>query len=243
MSVFDFRDLVSTWTHLLWAVLSVPATVLLWRRTRGDRPRQLTMLVYGLSMTVCFGLSALFHAVRLAPERIELFARLDYVGIFLLIAGTGTPIVFTLCRGPYRWGTLGGVWLMAAAGIGIRLADLDVPRAASTLLYLGMGWGLGSCYPELRRVVPPRQLRLVLLGGMLYSVGAFIYLARWPEPWPGVFASHEIFHLFGMAASLSFFCFIVKYVVPYQRVRGPQPDAAVRRGPLKTSGTVAMPQR
>jgi len=219
MEFLNFRDAVSTWTHLLWAILTLPATALLWHRCRGDRAKQLAMLIFGASSFLCFASSALYHGVRLPADRVEFLARLDYIGIFLLIAGTGTPIVFTLLRGQLRWGTLGGVWLMAAVGIVCRACDLDVSRWASTTLYLGMGWGLASCYPEMARVLSRRHLNWIVLGGVFYSIGALVYLFHWPALWPGVFGPHEVLHVCDMAGSLAHYWFILKYVAPFERQR------------------------
>src|ERR1700761_5331380 len=85
MNWLDFRNPVSAWTHLLWMILSIPATWLLWQRCRGNRLRRLSLLIFGASMFCCFLASTLYHAVRLPPEQVEEFARFDYIGIFLLI--------------------------------------------------------------------------------------------------------------------------------------------------------------
>jgi hemolysin III len=176
------------------------------------------MLVFGFGLVTCFLGSTLFHAVRLPEPEIELFATLDYIGIFLLIAGTCTPIVFTMLTGVWRWGPLLWVWAFALTGIILRVLEIDLPPSLSTGMYLGMGWGMLSCFPGLVRVVPHRPLMLVPLGGALYSVGAAFYLSRWPTLWPGVFGSHELLHLFVMGGSLTHYLFVLKYVVPYERV-------------------------
>lgn len=217
MSWFDFRDPVSTWTHLTWMLLSVPGAWLLWRRSRGDRPKQLSMAAFGLGLFCCFLGSTLYHAVRLPESQVEIFARLDYIGIFLLIAGTCTPIVYTLLSGIWRWGPLLWVWSFAVTGIMLRALAIDLAPSLSTAMYLGMGWGMLSCFPGLVRVVPHRPLTLVPLGGALYSVGAVFYLARWPSLWPGVFGSHELLHLFVMGGSLTHYLFVLWYVVPFER--------------------------
>ncbi len=217
MSILDFREPVSAWTHLLWMMLAIPATALLWRRSRGDRPKQGAMLVFGLSLICCFGGSGLWHAVRLPPEQRDFYYRLDHVGIYLLIAGTGTPIIFTLLRGPWRWAPLGTGWLLAALGIFSEALRLHLSPWTSAALYLGMGWGLGLCFPQLRRVLPDRALRPIPVGGVLYSVGAVIFVADWPVPWPGVVGGHEVFHLFVMAGSAAHYWFVLTRVAPYPR--------------------------
>jgi len=225
-TVLEFRDPVSTWTHLLWMILSVPATWLLWSRCRGDRPKQISVLIFGMSLMYCFLGSTLFHAVRVPEPQLEVFATLDYIGIYVLIAGTCTPILFTMLTGWWRLSTLLTIWSLALVGIVIRAAQLDLPPWLSTALYLGMGWSMISCFPELVRVVPHRPLTLVPLGGGLYSVGAALYLAGWPTLWPGVIGSHELMHFFVMAGSATHFWFMLKYVAPFERVEArPEPLA------------------
>lgn len=226
MSWLTFRDPVSTWSHLLWMFLSIPATWVLWQRCRGDRPRQMSMLLYGSSMFYCFLGSSLYHSLRLPPQQLKVFATLDYIGIYLLIAGTCTPIVFNMLNGVWRLGPLLWVWSFALTGILLRASQVDLPPWLSTSLYLGMGWGMLSCFPGLVRVVPHRPLLLLPLGGATYSVGAAFYLTQSPYPWPGVVGSHEMLHFFVMAASTIFYCFVLKYVVPFERIE-PRTEAAV----------------
>src|SRR4051794_31665878 len=102
MNVFDFREPVSAWTHCAGLLLAIPGTLILWRRGGGDPGKRLSLLVYGLSLIDCYAASTLYHGVRLPPDRVAAFARLDSVGIFALIAGSYTPLAWNLLRGPWR---------------------------------------------------------------------------------------------------------------------------------------------
>ncbi len=227
MGWLHFRDPVSTWTHLVWMLLAIPGTWLLWARSRGDRAKQLSVLVFGLSLTYCFLGSSLYHAVRVPEPQRRAFAAMDYIGIYILIAGTCTPIAFNLLQGRWRRGILLSVWVLTGLGIVLRLIPVRVPAGLSTGLYLAMGWGLASCYPRLLRVLPERRLRLLPLGGLAYTAGAMIFLMSWPAFWPGVFGAHELFHIFVMAGSLAHFVFVLKHVVPYERVPEPTMELAM----------------
>src|SRR5262245_39494213 len=90
----DFREPISAWSHCLWFVLSVPATVLLWRRSGGDQSQRVSLVVFGVSLAVCYAGSTVFHAVRLPPIWIARFDALDHIGIFILIAGSYTPVAW-----------------------------------------------------------------------------------------------------------------------------------------------------
>src|SRR6185312_4363929 len=98
---FNFREPVSSWTHFLWLLFAFPGTWLLWRRSRGDRLKQAGMLAFGLGLVLCYGGSWLFHAVRLSPEAIGRFNTLDHIGIYVLIAGSCTPIALVVLRGAW----------------------------------------------------------------------------------------------------------------------------------------------
>ena len=201
-------------------LLSLPGTWTLWRLSRGDRAKQLSLLVFGLSLTACYAGSFLFHAVRRPATAIEFYATLDHLGIFLLIAGTSTPVGVVVLRGAWRAGLLGSIWFLAVAGSVLRLAtELTLPQR--TGLYLAMGWLGCVTYFELARRLSHAKLRPVWVGGLFYSVGAVLNFEHWPVLWPGVFEAHELFHLFVMAGSLCHYYFMLRVVVPYPRVVGP----------------------
>jgi hemolysin III len=244
MDLLGLREPVSAGTHGLWLLLAMPGTVLLWRRSERDRSKQISLLVYGLSLVFCYAASMLLHGLKLPGERLLVFSIMDHIGIYFLIAGTYTPIAWTLMRGQWRWGSLFLAWLAASAGSLLQVSYGSLPPSVYTWVYLGMGWGAVLCYAELARSVPPRALLPLLAGGLIYSVGAVINLIHWPEFWPGVFGSHELFHLFVMSASLLHYLFMLTVVVPYAR---PEPDLAwqpswVRRG-WSLTGIAADRQR
>lgn len=217
MNWLDFREPFNAWTHGAWLLLSLPATLLLWRLSRGHRVKQFSLTVFGLSLSLCYAGSTLYHGVRLPPEELEPFATLDYIGIYLLIAGTTTPLALVVLRGPWQWGTLGITWLVTAGGIALRLAAVEISRLHSTGIYLAMGWAVSLSYFELARIVSYRAIWPALLGGLLYSAGALLNHHHWPTLWPGVFSAHELSHLFVMAASASHYWLMIRVVVPSQR--------------------------
>lgn len=215
MNAFDFREPVSAWTHFVGLIFAVPGTLILWRRSDGEPGKQLSLLVYGLSLILCYAASTLYHGVRLPADRLAPFVRLDSIGIFALIAGSYTPLAWNLMRGRWRAWTLMAVWSTAITAIAVIAFGGHFPPALGTGVYLGMGWGVVVCYARIARVVPRRALLLVLLGGLFYSLGAVLNVIRWPTLWPGIFGVHDLFHLFVMAGSLAHFWFILKVIVPF----------------------------
>ncbi|MGZ3316908.1 MAG: PAQR family membrane homeostasis protein TrhA [Isosphaeraceae bacterium] len=215
MGILDLREPVSAWSHCAGLMLAFPGTLLLWRRSAGDRGKQLALLVYGLSLAFCYSASTLYHGVRLPAARIAAFARLDGVGIFALIAGSYTPLAWCLMRSRWRRWTLAVVWTVAATATILIAAGRHFSPLLSTCVYLGMGWGVVVCYSQIAQVVTHRALVPIVVGGLSYSVGAVLNLLHWPALWPGVFGAHELFHLFVLAGSLAHYLFILKVVVPF----------------------------
>jgi hemolysin III len=214
MDFLIFREPVNAWTHCSWLLLSLPGTWLLWRLSRGDRAKQLSLLIFGFSLAVCYGGSTLYHGVQLDYQYIRIFQTLDYIGIYLLIAGSYTPASFTLLRGRWKWGSLALVWLLASGGIIIRAVSFPLPDTVSTGLYLVLGWGSVFFYFEMARTLSHRALFPVVLGGVLYSLGAILNLLRWPIL---CFTAHEFMHLCVMGGSLSHYWFMLNSVVPFER--------------------------
>ncbi|MBV8384924.1 MAG: hemolysin III family protein [Planctomycetaceae bacterium] len=222
------REPVSAASHGVWLLLSVPAAQRLWRRSAGDRAKQLSLLGYVLCLAFCAAASTLYHAVTVSADRRAPFLLLDHVGIAALIAGTYTPIAWNLLHGRWRWMTLMVAWLLAASGSLLRLRMSTLPIWLSTGLYLGMGWAAVFFYLEFTRTLSCRALAPIIVGGILYSVGALFNLLRWPVLWPGVFEAHELFHLFVVAGSMAHFNFMFRVVAPYNRA-----DVASSRRPAR----------
>jgi hemolysin III len=217
MEWLQFRNPFSAWSHAVGLLLAFPATVVLLRRSNGNPLKRLGFLIFGLGMMACYAGSTLFHAVHGTPARIAWFCTLDHVGIYLLIAGTITPVALVVLEGRWRWGILALAWLLAACGIGLCLAGPRVSLPVATALYLAMGWGILTCYFELARVLPPRALDPAVLGGLLYTIGAVLNVLHWPTLWPGVIGPHEVFHLFVLAGTTAHFLFALRVVAPFER--------------------------
>jgi hemolysin III len=216
MSLLNFREPVNAWTHGIGLLFSLPITLLLWRLCRGNRLKQLGLLVFGISLACCYAGSMLYHGACLPPEQLDWFARLDFIGVYLLIAGTFTPVVLVVLRGRWRTGILGTAWALAAFGIGLRLAGVEMSSTLSTGLYLVMGWALFVGCGKMACILPLRDLGPAMLGGLLYTVGAVLNHLRWPVLWPHVFSTHELWHLFVMAGSASHCWLMLRVVVPFE---------------------------
>jgi len=215
---------INTLTHLFGAIASILGLFVLLYATRHDPPRMISMLIYGMSMLLLYSFSALLHGVKThAPNRM-LLNRLDHLAIFLLIAGTYTPIAYNIFPSPWRGAVLVTVWVVAALGGAYKLRSARIHGFMNTSIYVLLGWG--SALPlmfaaNLLPLLPLDGILLLLLGGLIYTLGFVVYYLQWPDPWPAVFGHHEIWHLFVLGGSLCHFLFMFYYVVPYNRVPTP----------------------
>ena len=221
MHWFAPHDAISAWTHGLWMLLAIPAGALLVWKNRLDRTRMIGMAVFAVSLVICFGASGFFHAAPLGSLR-EVLHLLDLLGIYLLIAGTVTPVALIVLRGWQRRWLLAQIWLLAAAGCVLRLTFV-VPYWASTTFYIVMGWVGILTYFELARRLSHRGVWSLWMGGVFYTIGAVLESQRWPDPWPGAFGHHEIFHLWVMAGAASHYYFMLAVLTPYRQTA--KPDA------------------
>jgi hemolysin III len=186
-------------SHEIAAGVALAGLVALVIMAPGPRAR-VGALVYGLSLVGLFSVSALYHRPMWGPRARLWMRRLDHSAIFLLIAGTFTPIC--LLVGDRRAHVmLAVVWVGAGLGILRALFWPRAPRALATGLYLLLGWAAVPLVPAMYRAIGPVSLALLAAGGLLYSIGAVIYTTRRPDPFPRVFGYHEVFHALVVAAA------------------------------------------
>ena len=170
--------------------------------------------VYATTLVGMFGASALYHRGSWSPSTAKRLLQLDHTAIFLLIAGTYTPIALLAMHGTARAATLAAVWLIAAAGIVFEWMPVPAPRGYVTTVYLGLGWIGVFSFKPLYDATGWTGVLLVAGGGLCYTVGAIVHAARKPDPWPETFGYHEIFHLLVIVASILHYCAIAFLVLP-----------------------------
>jgi hemolysin III len=206
----------SALTHMAAAVAALAGTLFLLYLSRGQPAKMASLAVYGVSMIVLFGASALLHGVHLPEQRRMGLNRLDHAAIFLLIAGTYTPIVYNLF--PADWGRplLVAIWLLSLAGMAYKLFSSTIHGFFNASVYPLLAWaGVVPAILAYRTqpFVPAGGLALLLSGGLIYMLGFVVYYWHWPDPWPEVFGHHEVWHVLVMAGSACHYAFMVLYVV------------------------------
>jgi len=211
LSIVGIGDPVSSLTHLAGAAVFAVLAVVLLRRGRGSRARVLALAVFALSCVVLLGLSGVYHLLSPDDPGRDLFKRLDHAAIFVLIAGSFTPVHVILFRGGMRWGMLALIWGLALAGLTLKTVYFDtMPEWLGLAMYLGLGWLGVISGVILARRYGFRFIRLVLWGAVAYTAGALFEFLRWPVLLGGVLGPHEIFHLAVLAGIGCHWAFILR---------------------------------
>lgn len=188
--------------HLVAAVVSVFALAFL--VSLADGPRQLLAAwVYGLATLALYGVSSMYHVFARGPRIRPIMRRLDHSMIFVLIAGTYTPVCLLALDGALGWGLLVAVWTGAITGVVLKVVGLERYRRISAPLYIVLGWLAVVATPELVR--RPQLVLLALAGGSLYTGGAVLFALHRPGPQAEWFGYHEWWHTFVVAAGACFF--------------------------------------
>lgn len=198
-------------SHLVGLLLAGAGTILLLRMAQG--PSQLLAFgIYGATLILLYGASTLYHTLPLSERPLRALRTLDHIAIYFLIAGTYTPVALITLNGRLGWTLLAAVWLIALAGIPFKLFFMDAPVWLSTSTYLAMGYLALVAVVPLAHVVSFRGLAWLVAGGIAYTIGAVIYARERPDPFPGRFGHHEIWHLLVLTGSGCHFAFMLYHV-------------------------------
>ncbi|SOC52829.1 hemolysin III [Ornithinimicrobium cerasi] len=214
-SVHVTDERINTVSHLLGACLAVLGCAILMTRAAvaGDPWAITGLAIYSVSLITLFVCSTLHHGLDRSPRLNDVLRTLDYTSVFLLIAGTVTPLVLVLYRTPYGWAVLGAVWVVAAFGVVLRSVWRELPKYVTNTLYIALGWmpvALLGAQTEL----PLGALALMAGGGLIYSAGFVVFVLERPNLRPGVFGFHELWHLMVLVAAAVHHLLMHLYVVP-----------------------------
>lgn len=199
------------WLHLVCFFASVPAGILVITGAGTGRAR-LSALVYAFGMTAMFGVSAAYHRRGWSFTARRRMRRLDHGTIFLMIAGSYTPLCLLALRGTTGNAILTGVWIGAAAGFVLAMTGFAEKAALGLACYIGLGWMVALALPQLDRNLTGLQMSLLLAGGVVYTVGGIVLGTRWPDPSPVWFGYHEVWHTMVVAACVCHYLTILSVV-------------------------------
>ena len=203
-AVADLKPRLRGWLHAYAAAVSLAsgAALIAVAATLRGGPAGASTGIYAATVTLLFGTSALYHRLNWGPRGQAVMKRLDHSMIFVFIAGTYTPIaVLTLPR-TAAIAVLAVVWVGALFGVALQSAWPTAPRWLSVPCYVALGWVAAFVFPDLLHSGGVAPFVLIAAGGVIYTLGAVVYGLKRPDPWPGTFGFHEVFHLCTLVAAL-----------------------------------------
>ncbi len=210
------REPGSALTHFIAMMLAVFASVPLITKaglSSGNTCMQ-AMTIFMFSMILLYGASTTYHSVNLAGKALKIFRKIDHMMIFVLIAGSYTPICVMVLEPGLGYPLLALIWGLALVGILIAALWITCPKWFSSLIYIAMGWVCVLVFGPLHNAIPTGAFAWLLAGGVVYTVGGVIYALKLPilNSKYHHFGSHELFHLFVMGGSICHFIFMYNYV-------------------------------
>jgi hemolysin III len=201
------REPFNAWSHLVGLVLAVAGTWFLLLRAAGSI--QLAAFgVYGATLILLYAVSAIYHGMPLGEAGLRRLRTLDHIAIYFLIAGTYTPVALLTLHDSGGAALLTAAWAIAVLGIPFKLLWLNAPVWVSNATYLGMGYLALLAVGPMAKVVGLGGLSWLVAGGIAYTIGAVIFARQRPDPLPGRFGYHGIWHLLVLVGSACHFAFI-----------------------------------
>ena len=210
------REPGSAITHFIAMMLTVfAAAPLLVKSALSDTANMLpAMTIFILSMVLLYGASATYHSLNIGGRALRIFRKVDHMMIFVLIAGSYTPVCLIVLGGRIGYTLFAVVWGIAVAGMLLKACWVTCPKWFSSIIYIAMGWVCVFVFVPLWNTLPHSAFLWLLAGGIIYTIGGVIYALKLPlfNSRHTFFGSHEIFHLFVMGGSLCHFIFMYHYV-------------------------------
>ncbi len=210
------REPGSAITHFIAMMMAVFAAVplLIKAGVQSGQENLLAMSIFMGSMILLYGASATYHSVDLTGRSLRIFRKLDHMMIFVLIAGSYTPVCLIVLGGKLGYTLLALVWGIAALGMIVKACWITCPKWFSSVIYIAMGWVCVLVFGPLLKTLSLPAFLWLLAGGIIYTVGGVIYALKLPlfNAKHKFFGSHEVFHLFIMGGSVCHFIFMYLYV-------------------------------
>ena len=210
------REPGSALTHFIAMMLTVfAAAPLLVKSALSDTANMLpAMTIFILSMILLYGASATYHSLNIGGRALRIFRKVDHMMIFVLIAGSYTPVCLIVLGGRMGYTLFAVVWGIAIVGMLLKACWVTCPKWFSSIIYIAMGWVCVFVFGPLWNTLPHNAFLWLLAGGIIYTIGGVIYALKLPlfNSRHTFFGSHEIFHLFVMGGSLCHFIFMYHYV-------------------------------
>jgi hemolysin III len=203
--------LLRGWLHLICFFLSLPAGVILLTTATTTRGR-ISVLAYAIGLAALFGVSGSYHRGRWSAAGRAKMKRLDHATIFVMIAGSYTPLCLLALGGAAGTWMLVAVWAGAVTGLILAATRIAEKPYVGLTLYFALGWVAAIAMPELARRLTTAELVLLIVGGLVYTLGGVVLASHWPDPVPRVFGYHEVWHVMVVGAAICHFVVIMGVV-------------------------------
>ena len=206
---------LSSLTHLIGASLALAALALLviFAAIYGTALHIVSYSIFGTAMLLLYIMSTIYHFLPKGKTSKKVFQKLDHSMIYILIAGTYTPIALVGLKGAWGWTIFGIIWGLAALGISLKCSFKKVNQILSTILYLVMGWLIVVAFVPLNTTLPTAGLWWLFAGGLSYTIGVIFFALDNIIPRTRWWGLHELFHLFVIGGSFCHFWMMLKYVI------------------------------
>ncbi len=195
------REPVNSLTHWGGAVLALVGLIALLIVGWSTPAKIISLAIYGVSLIFLFSASATYHMVRVKDKALEIFRKIDHSAIFVLIAGTYTPFCVNAFEGFWKWGMLSIIWSLALIGILVKIFYIGAPRWLNAVIYVVMGWFSVAAAGQMLATLPVWVFTWLIIGGVIYTLGAIVYATKIFNFKPGVFGFHEVWHIFVLLAA------------------------------------------
>ena len=199
------REPVNSLTHWGGAILALIGLIVLLIIGWDTPAKVISLAVYGVSLIFLFSASATYHMVQVKDKALEIFRKVDHAAIYVLIAGTYTPFCINAFDGFWKWGMLSIIWSLAIIGIVVKIFYIRAPRWLNAGIYILMGWLSVTAAGEMISALPAWVLTWMIIGGVIYTLGAIVYMTKIFNFKPGVFGFHEVWHIFVLLAAAAHF--------------------------------------
>jgi hemolysin III len=211
--LIKLREPVNSLTHWVGAILALAGLIALLIVGWGTPVKVISLIIYGASLIFLFSASATYHMVRVKDKALEIFRKIDHAAIFCLIAGTYTPFCLNAFTGFWKWGMLTIIWSLALIGIVVKMYIIRAPRWLNAGIYVAMGWLCVGASGQLLATLPAWVLTWLIIGGVIYTLGAVVYSTKMFNFVPGVFGFHEVWHIFVLLAASAHFVAVMGIAV------------------------------
>jgi hemolysin III len=210
----------SSLSHLTGSVAAILGTLALVLITRQRSDLLGVSLLYGFSIIFLFSASTVYHARKRNEDENSLWRKFDHLAIFFMIAGTYTPLCYIYLQGGWKWGIIIAQWSLVIIGTFFKFFYLKAPRFISTVIYLLMGWMAVIVMGKLLPVMTMMEVIFLFSGGILFTIGAVVYIMKFPDLLPGRIGFHGIFHIFIMLGGAAHYLMIHQAVTRAIAIHG-----------------------